>query len=65
MESQFFSAVLKYDKILKLTFWFESRESTSVGRFPLVDCRMCVWRGLYALHLTVLFCFFLFFLFLL
>lgn len=56
MESQYSSGILNYEKILQLTFWFE-RESTSVGRFSLVDCKK--WGGLYALHFTVLF--FLFF----
>lgn len=41
MEIQHSSAVIKYEKILQLTFSFESREIISVENFPLVDYKEC------------------------
>lgn len=52
MESQYSSDILKYEK--KSAFWFESRESTGVSKFPWVDCKKGM-GGLRALHFTVLF----------
>lgn len=41
MEIQYSSAIIKYEKILQLSFSFESREIISVGRLYLVNCREC------------------------
>lgn len=48
MERQYSSAIFKYEKI-SAAFWFESRERTGVGKFPLVDCKK--YMGAY-MHYT-------------